>query len=383
MENGGVLVAKGNPVLSQSTLRNGVGALGGNLQIASGASASFEGGFVHGGVARLDGGAVYAAEGASFSATNAVFFGNGAVQGTGLIGGSGDVSLDYVTAENGGASCIDAAALRIENSVVWGGGACGVSAASVSVERSDVKGLPAGSGNIAVDPMFANAADPVGEDGILGSLDDGLIPQSGSPLIDGVSPWSEDSLPAYDILDNDRALDGNGDGEELPDIGAYEYVMPMTADIVGGHYVDGEFVAWPQMPVFSNVDYPYQVVDYLKGEWRMVLRVVPPKRKDLGKVSSAYAYVSVLDSKGKKMGTTQKITFYKVQMEGKTYFVSQKSDGTGTPVMLMDNLDLDGGYRDYEMRNGRGVWKEGTSVGVAFYAQEGSQIHLKVPHDQF
>ena len=254
VENGGVLVAKGNPVLSQSTLRKGVGALGGNLQIASGASAKIDGGFVHGGYAVLDGGAVHVADGAAFEAVNSVFFGNAAGNGTSLFGGNGDVSLDFVTAENGGATCIAAKTLKIANSAVWGGEQCAVESNTAPVvERSDVKGLPAGSGNIAVDPMFANAADPVGEDGILGSLDDGLIPRSGSPLIDGgeVIP---DSVMFYDILGIRRGFDGDNDGIRKADMGAHEYYRSSKRDDMLGRLIDGVFVPEEDKTIIMHAD---------------------------------------------------------------------------------------------------------------------------------
>ena len=368
VENGGVLVAKGNPVLSQSTLRNGVGVLGGNLQIASGASASFEDGFVHGGVARLDGGAVYAAEGASFSATNAVFFGNGAVQGAGLIGGSGDVSLDYVTAENGGASCIDAAALRIENSVVWGGGACGVSASSVSVERSDVKGLPAGSGNIAVDPMFANAADPVGEDGILGSLDDGLIPQSGSPLIDGgeVIP---DSVMFYDILGIRRGFDGDNDGIRKADIGAHEYYRQTERTSLLGHLVNGKYEPDDRAAfiMFADcVERQKRLFSHSDAGYVIQLRHAPNKHlKD-----SFYGNLVALDTNMKviKDAPEMKVTFYFAGID----------DATGE--MLYQSRTTTSGARF--VMTGSKDCHEQNEYGMFMYAPYGN-FRVTVPYKQF
>ena len=60
-----------------------------------------------------------------------------------------------------------------------------------------------GVGNIDADPLFV---DPLGSDGLAGTLDDDLTPGPGSPAIDAGS----NSLAAPDTMD----LDGDGDTRE-------------------------------------------------------------------------------------------------------------------------------------------------------------------------
>lgn len=70
-------------------------------------------------------------------------------------------------------------------------------------------------GNYAVDPRFRNAA--------AGDLR--LLP--GSPLLDAGWPGSG---PAADLDDGPGAVDGNGDGRVVPDVGAYE-IQPVRTTI--------------------------------------------------------------------------------------------------------------------------------------------------------
>jgi hypothetical protein len=68
-----------------------------------------------------------------------------------------------------------------------------------------------GGGNIDADPMFVDAGNPAGADGVWGTEDDGLRLMYGSPCIDA---GTAAGAPLDDILGNPR------DGK--PDIGAYE-----------------------------------------------------------------------------------------------------------------------------------------------------------------
>ena len=98
--------------------------------------------------------------------------------------------------------------VRSVNTFVNGaGGFIGFAAGSISF--SNGTGITGGSGNLAVDPLFVSA----------GSGDLRLAPSS--PCIDAGDPLN--SPLSIDTLGFPRYLDGNLDGIQRVDMGAYEY----------------------------------------------------------------------------------------------------------------------------------------------------------------
>ncbi|MGE3109001.1 MAG: right-handed parallel beta-helix repeat-containing protein [Phycisphaerales bacterium] len=75
-------------------------------------------------------------------------------------------------------------------------------------------------GNITGDPQFMN---PLGPDGLAGTLDDDLRTGPASPCIE---TGESDDLPHSDILGNRRFHDADNDGSAQPDMGAYESGSP-------------------------------------------------------------------------------------------------------------------------------------------------------------
>jgi hypothetical protein len=75
-----------------------------------------------------------------------------------------------------------------------------------------------GGGNIDANPLFRDAANPAGNDGLWRTMDDGLWLLEGSPCINA---GTADGAPINDILGNPR--------DQVPDIGAYEHVLHPNA----------------------------------------------------------------------------------------------------------------------------------------------------------
>ncbi len=156
-------------------------------------------------------------------------------------------------AKGGAIYILEGDSVRIFNSILWGNTASeggqiysktfpdfpqlnGWVASSNSIVEG---GMPENSvdqgGNLNIDPVFNN---PLGEDGIAGTLDDDLRLQSGSPAIDqgnnSVLPLDifdvdfdgiVDEIVGGDLDDNQRVYD-SGIGIPTVDIGAYEFNAP-------------------------------------------------------------------------------------------------------------------------------------------------------------
>lgn len=85
------------------------------------------------------------------------------------------------------------------------------------------------NGNITNAPQFVSAADPDGADNIFMTADDGLSLQQGGPCIDA---GTSTGAPSTDITGQSRPLDGDADGTNAWDMGAYE-VLNVLADSDG------------------------------------------------------------------------------------------------------------------------------------------------------
>jgi len=80
-----------------------------------------------------------------------------------------------------------------------------------------------GAGNIDADPLFVDAD---GADNAPGTEDDNLRLTAGSPCIDAGDNSVVDAN-STDLDGNSRILDGDGDGEAIVDMGAYEFLAPI------------------------------------------------------------------------------------------------------------------------------------------------------------
>jgi hypothetical protein len=111
-----------------------------------------------------------------------------------------------------------------------------------------------GTGNVAADPLFVDAAQPAGADGVLGTADDGLRLRPGSPCIDAANG---DVAPAEDMLGwpryDDRGTRNRGTGTpKYADMGAYEFA--------GSTHKLGQRIAFEPLPERRLGDAPFVLV---------------------------------------------------------------------------------------------------------------------------
>ncbi len=218
---GGIYVTSSTPVFVNCAVEsNDTGFYGGGASLSSSGSVTFANCVISGNSAGFYGGGVYRATGATF--TQCTIAGNSAPYGGGGL---------YRATNSSFANC-----------VVWGNTPSNTSSCTgLSFDHCDVQGCGGSGvswqttlgtdngGNIDSDPLFANAAQPSGPDGVFGTADDGLAPEAESPCFNA----GDSGLLPADPAD----LDGDGDtGELLPldvagrpravgtavDMGAYE-----------------------------------------------------------------------------------------------------------------------------------------------------------------
>jgi hypothetical protein len=161
---------------------------------------------------------------------------------------------NWATTAGGGIDDYNNSSPVITNCILWGNTAPaspqigeGLNSAAI-VTYSDIQDGWGGVGNINADPRFVDAN---GQDGVIGTLDDNLRLLSNSPCID---KGNNASVPADTTdLDGDgntiektpldldlrpRFADGNCDGNNVVDMGAYEFSYAYAGDFDGDCDVD-------------------------------------------------------------------------------------------------------------------------------------------------
>jgi large repetitive protein len=162
----------------------------------------FRGNFASGG---NGGGGIFLYNGVAVQVRHCLFTGNIA-SGNSSFGGGGAFnhtspssyinctfqgnSVSYSGGYGGGINNANGT-VTMANCIFWGNSASngaqaygGGTAVSCDFQGGLQAGISDGGGNIAADPLFANAGDPVGPDGVWATWDDGLFPTGASPARD-------------------------------------------------------------------------------------------------------------------------------------------------------------------------------------------------------
>lgn len=230
---GAVVNFNGQPAFRRCAF-TGNGASSGGAVFGQNSTATFERSIFVGNHS-ANGGAVYSSA-SNTRMRDTLFTGNAAnLQGGAMrfLGGS-PLIVNATATQNdalvGGGLSTASATLTIKNSILWGntdGGSGGestqidITTGSVVPSYTCIQGLSqySGNSNIGDDPMFA---DPLGVDGLAGTIDDDLRLTPGSPCVDagnnGVVTTS------FDLDGDSRILDGDGDATAIVDMGGYELV---------------------------------------------------------------------------------------------------------------------------------------------------------------
>ena len=185
------------------------------------------------------GGGIYN-EYSSPTLTNVVFSGNSAKTGGGMSNYDSNPTLTNVTFSSNTSrdtrfgSAIDNfwnCNPTLKNVILWGGSNPRISyyQSTATISYSNIQDCGGsgsgwntacgtdGGGNIDADPLFVDADGP---DNVVGTADDNLRLGFGSPVIDAGNNISVTVTTDLDGLP--RKADGNGDGNDVVDMGAYE-----------------------------------------------------------------------------------------------------------------------------------------------------------------
>jgi parallel beta-helix repeat protein len=176
------------------------------------------------------GGGMYNFNNSSPTVTNCTFSGNSAgTDGGGMdnrVGSDPNVtnctfSNNSATGNGGGIDNYQSSP-TVTNCILWGNTAptgSQIYGGSPTVNYSDVEGesVYPGTENINADPCFVDAAG--------GDLQ---LSTPNSPCVDA-GDNSVPGLPATDLAGNPRVADGDGDGNSVVDMGAYEYPAAVAA----------------------------------------------------------------------------------------------------------------------------------------------------------
>ncbi|WP_158549973.1 choice-of-anchor Q domain-containing protein [Runella aurantiaca] len=239
---GGMLNFESSPSLSNITFSGNSAQYGGGM-FNHNSTPSLSNVTFSGNSAEFGGGMFSEASTARASLSNVTFSGNSAtINGGGMFNVTSSPSLSNVTfsgntAPNGGAMYNRFANPVVTNCILWGNSSeiVNVLSSTPIVTYSIVQGGYAGTGNLNVNPLFVNAADPDGVDNQWMTADDGLRLSGCSPAI---NTGTDAGAPTTDILGNARV--------GTTDMGAYEFQgsLPTTLYVNQAVASSGDGTSW-------------------------------------------------------------------------------------------------------------------------------------------
>lgn len=211
---GGIWCKGSSPVITNCIISNCQAYRGGGIACAGGGNPTISNCTIIGNTARHSGGGILAYSRSNPIISNCIIAGNTASKGGGIYYEyrSNPVVANSTiinnTASSGSGIWGYGDSMSATNCILWGNLPQQISS-SVSVTYSDVQGGRTGEGNIDAAPVFA--------------FEDDYHLMPGSPDIDAGTNSPVGGLDLNDKDGSPRPLDGNGDGNSVADMGAYEY----------------------------------------------------------------------------------------------------------------------------------------------------------------
>jgi hypothetical protein len=299
---GGVMCDRGSVVLSECTIGGNVGGDGGGVCCDRGDVS-----LVNCAIVENDGIGLYCDRGAA-ALVNCSIAGNDAED------------------DGAGAHC-RASDMTLDNCILWGNTPSEIfedDSGTVLVSHSDVQGGWPGAGNIDVAPLFAFANDAH------------LMP--GSPGIDVGTADVPGGLPAIDRDGSTRVIDGDGDGDAVVDMGAYELdpnrpaltCSPFGLDFVT--YADGPTTADDVLSIRAAGD---SALSWLVQEDCPWLEVWPVSGESSGEVDEVTVTIDAAGLAYGKYAGILEVT---------------AGDAAGSPQHVLVSLRVGQGYPTIQMR---------------------------------
>lgn len=284
--------------------------------------------------------------GANVVVKTSVFTRNFSAGNGGAIASSGgsisisNCTIAYNTAlkDGSGMASYATAVVDICNSIFWD--PCAVKelqGSGYTVSHSDIRGSYPGLFNIDAEPLFEDAANPEGPDGVYGTSDDGLKLTEGSPCKE---TGDNDRGSEYDIRLIPRPY------SEIICMGAYEYEeysqRQVTAGPLGYLSKTGEFESVSPVPI---IDYIYNYKDagvQAHSNNALVLQVAIPKNAYTNKTDQFVVTVRGINNSGQPLSGSVgvQIPVKRVSALGNSYYYQSKTLDWGKSILLCEDPEL-------------------------------------------